>query len=185
MTDWQVGQISGLDDAALAAAVTERFQAIFRNDFADVPFLNDALGIEVRATRRMDEGWRVFLLLTPWMLSRLFLPERDPGLPVPDAWRAEARARTPYVVIGPRISLPLLGGLQQAHINYDATLGHYVVQPLVQSMSGYRSADAVFAAWNDVIAARARVMDEQQRECPWQRELSRREFFGRLVRPRG
>ena len=47
----------------------------------------------------------------------------------------------------------------------------------VQSMDRYDTADAVFQAWNDVIARRVQVMEEQQHDCPWQRELSRREFF--------
>ena len=152
MSDWRIGKPASLSDEALTEAVIARFQAIHDDCFADAPFANHGLGVELRALRHM-EGWHVFLLLTPWMLSRMFLPERDPSLPIPDQWRSEARAGAPYVVIGPAIKLPLLGGFQQAHINHDAVLGHHLVQPLVQNMDHYASADAVFEAWNDVIAA--------------------------------
>lgn len=177
---WQLGPAADLGDEALAAAVVERFRAIHEESFAAEPFANHALGIELRALRRL-EGWCVCLLLTPWMLARLFLPERQPELPLPAGWAAQSRAAAPYQVIGPALDVALLGGAQKAHLNYDATLGHYLVQPLVQSLEPYADADAVFAAWNDVIAHRQQVMESQQRECPWQRELSRREFFGRLA----
>ncbi len=180
MRDWQLGSLAGLGDDALAKAVVARFQVIDEECFAGDPFANHALDVEVRALRRM-EGWCVFLLLTPWMLARLFVPERDPGLAVPADWRASARADAPYVVIGPAVEVSLLGGAQRAHINHDPVIGHYLIQPLVQAMEKFAVADAVFGAWNEVIATRLRVMEQQQRECPWQRELSRREFFGRLA----
>lgn len=185
MAEWELGGLAHLSDAALARAVTAHFQAIYRAVFAGEQCVNHALGFEVRAPRRMDEGWRVFLLLTPWMLSRVLLPEHDPQLSLPDEWSADARAAAPYAVIGPRVSLSLLGRGQQAHINYDMVLGHYLIQPLVQSMRGYASTEAVFAAWNEVIAARMRTMDEQRRDCLWQGELSRREFLTRFSSPRG
>ena len=180
MTDWQLSPAANLGDEAMAGVVVARFRAIHDEFLADDAFANHALGIEVRALRRL-EGWCVFLLLTPWMLARLFLPERQPGLPLPAGWEAAARAGAPYLVIGPAQEINLLGGPQRAHLNYDAALGHYLVQPLVQALEPYADADAVFAAWDQVIAHRLQVMESQQRECPWQREVSRREFFGRVA----
>ncbi|NCS64607.1 MAG: hypothetical protein AUJ86_05200 [Hydrogenophilaceae bacterium CG1_02_62_390] len=179
MSEWQLGSFAGLDDRALAEAVVARFQAIRDDNFTDNPDINPTLGIEVRALRRLD-GWRIFLILTPWMLARIFLAERDPGMTIAREWQAAARTDAPYVVIGPALKLTLVGGDQLAHLNYDRSLGHYLVQPLVQTMDKFTSADAVFQAWNEVIATRQRVMEEQQRDCPWQRELSRREFFTRF-----
>ena len=51
-------------------------------------------------------------------------------------------------------------------------------------MTDYRSADEVFQAWNHVIQTRDRNMEKARRDCAWQKEVSRREFFGRLGKGR-
>ncbi|MDP2155438.1 MAG: [NiFe]-hydrogenase assembly chaperone HybE, partial [Sulfuricella sp.] len=107
--------------------------------------------------------------------------ERDPGLRIPAGWSAAERAVAPFLVIGPLLDFTILGGEQKAHLNYLPELGHFLLQPLVQSMERFESADAVFAAWDEVIKTRDRVMEEQKRECGWQKEVSRREFFSRLA----
>lgn len=163
-------------DAALAARVTAAFGDIYRRHFASEDFANHALPVEVRALRRV-EGWRVMLLLTPWMLARLYLPETVPDLSVPPGWSAAERAGAPYAVIGPLCRFPLLGEAHRAHLNHHPELGHYLVLPLALSMAKYPSADAVFAGWNEVIATRERVMAEGKGDCPWQKEMSRREFL--------
>lgn len=178
---WEVGDAFLHDDQAVATGVTQCFEEIYRRQFHDEWMVNHALPIEVRAFRRM-EGWCVFLLLTPWMMARVFLAERDPGIAIPAEWDAEHRAHAPYEVIGPALSFNLFGNAQQAHLNHTPMLGHYLVQPLVQSMERFACADDVFEAWNDVIRTRNRIMEEQKRECGWQKEVSRREFFARLVR---
>lgn len=183
MTDsppWQLAACAAGTEAELAAAVEARFRAIHETAFTGLFDGNPALPVQVHALRRVEDWW-VFLLLTPWMLSRLFLPWRPPALSMPSAWSAASRREQPYVVIGPALDLRLSSGAQRAHLNYDALLGHYLIQPLVQAMEAYESAQQVFSAWNEVIATRDRVMAEQQRDCPWQREVSRREWFARLL----
>jgi len=177
MADWSwTLAVLPRDDSALAAQVTAVFDDIYRRLFAAEEFANHALPVEVRALRRV-EGWRVMLLLTPWMLARLYLPENLPDLPLPAGWKAEERAGAPYTVIGPLFHFHLLGEARRAHLNYHPDLGHHLLLPLAQAMNHYPSADAVFAGWNEVIATRDRVMAEGKRDCPWQKELSRREFF--------
>jgi hypothetical protein len=179
-TNWQTSAIAALDDAGVVQEVEARFREI--RDALDADALgNPALPVLARAVRR-NEGWCVFLVLTPWMLARVFLPQESPALRLPSGWDAIERAGESYQVIGPAVDLVLSTGTQRAHINYDPVLGHYLVQPLVQAMAQFDSAEAVFGAWNTVIATRDRVMAEQQRDCPWQREVSRREFFSRLMR---
>ncbi len=178
---WEVGDAFLHDDQAVATGVTQCFEEIYRRQFHDEWLVNHDLPVEVRAFRRM-EGWCVFLLLTPWMMSRLFLAERDPGIAIPPEWSIENRTNVSYEVIGPALSFNLLGNTQQAHLNYTPMLGHYLVQPLVQSMERFAGADDVFEAWNDIIRTRNRIMEEQKHECGWQKEVSRREFFSRLVR---
>lgn len=177
---WELGASPRSGDQAVIAAVEDAFGAIYRDWFSAEFLVNHDLPVEVRAFRRSD-GWCVFLLLTPWMMARVFLPERDPGLPVPAGWSAAERAAAPFLVIGPLLDFTILGGGQKAHLNYLPELGHFLLQPLVQSMERFASADAVFAAWDEVIKTRDRAMEEQKRECGWQKEVSRREFFARLA----
>ncbi len=176
---WQLGAWAGEGDQALIATVIASFGAVYRTHFSDEWLVNHTLPLEVRAFRRSD-GWAVFLLLTPWMMARVLLPEYDPGLPIPAGWSAAERKALPFAAIGPLLPFTITGGQQKAHLNYLPELGHFLLQPLVQSMEQYASADAVFAAWDEVIKTRDRVMLEQKRECSWQKEVSRREFFARL-----
>ena len=182
MTDssWKLGTLPPSDDQTVIAAVRDCFGETYRNYFSDQFLVNHNLPIEVRAFRRSDD-WCVFLLLTQWMMARVFLPERDPGLSIPTGWNVSERNEAPFLVIGPPLNFTILGGEQKAHLNYLPELGHFLLQPLVQSMEQYDSADAVFAAWDEVIKTRDRVMEEHKRECGWQREVSRREFFARFL----
>jgi hypothetical protein len=179
-SEWQLSTVATLGDAELAAAVEARFRHIYLASFANELCCNRDLPIQLRALRRVEE-WRVFLLLTPWMLVRMFLPRHDPGIALPDGWTSEERSDRHYVVIGPTLDVVLASGRQQAHLNHDPELGHHLVQPLVLTMEQYPDAESVFAAWNDVIATRDRVMAEQQRDCPWQKEVSRREWFSQML----
>ena len=176
---WKLGESPKRDDHAVIAAVSKSFGEIYTKYFSNEFLVNHDLPIEIRAFRRSD-GYCVFLLLTPWMMARVFLPERDPGLSVPSGWSADERASAPFNVIGPQLDFTMLGEKLKAHLNYVPELGHFLLQPLVLSMEPYESASAVFAAWDEVIKKRDQVMEEQKRECGWQKEVSRREFLGFL-----
>lgn len=177
---WAVSPFAGAPDDKVAAAVVACFRGIYQRHFSEEWLVNHDLPVEVRALRQSD-GWQVMLLLTPWMLARVFLPERQPDITVPEGWGAAERAAAPYTVIGPPVTFSLLGAEHKAHLNYHPDLGHFLIQPLVQSMDKYASADEVFAAWDEVIRTRDRVMAEQKRECGWQKEVSRREFLARVM----
>lgn len=151
--------------------------------FADDPMTNPDIGFQLRAFRR-NRDWRLVLVLTPWMLSRLISPLRDPGVELPATWQAERRIHSEFVLLGPKVSFELLGSRQTAHLNFHPALGHYLLQPIVLSMSAYKSPDEVFEAWNHVIQTRDENMEKLRKDCPWQKEVSRREFFGRLARRR-
>lgn len=177
---WQLIDSKKNDEEVINTVInvfTELYQTYFINEM----LVNHNLPIEIRAFRHTDV-WRIFLLLTPWTLARLFLPERDPGIALPDGWQAEQRIKAPVTVIGPAIPLAILGGRERAHLNYHPTLGHYFIQPLIQSMAPFNTPDDAFQAWNEVITTRNRVIEEQQRRCEWQQEVSRREFFAKLRR---
>jgi len=169
-------------DAPLEQAVLEVHNDILREQLAGDPMLKLALPVMIRALRRVDT-WRVLLLLTPWMLARLLFPDEPPELVVPPGWSARERYKSPYLVLGPNLSFGLLVQPQQAHLNYHQRLGHYLLQPICLDMGPYETADAVFTAWNQVIYTRDENMAQAKRDCPLQKEISRRELFRRFTGP--
>lgn len=181
---WQICTADLADDRALTAAVLDVHQAILRKQMASDPMVNPRLEIQQRAFRHVD-GWRALLLLTPWMLSRLLFPDEPPPLTIPEGWSAEDRKDADYLLLGPRLGFALLGQPQQAHLNYHTRLGHYLLQPICLNMRPYANAAAVFGEWNQVIRTRDENMDKAKRDCPLQKEVSRREFFRRFREPEG
>jgi hypothetical protein len=105
------------------------------------------------------------------------LPTHPPKLELPGGWSAEERQEADYLVLGPRLDFQLLDQPRQAHLNHHPRLGHYLLQPLILNMAGFDSADAVFEAWNRVIRTRDENMEKMRRDCPWQKDVSRRELF--------
>ena len=181
-TSWQLPPPALLeDDNALADAAVHLYRALYRDHFGDLLTINHALPVETRALRRESE-WRLFLLLTPWMLTRVLVPGSAPDVDFPpETSLAECEARDP-VVLGPTLTFRLGNSPQKAHLSYHPLLGHYLLQPLVLAMESYRSADEVYAAWNDVIRTRNANMQRLARSCAWQEEVSRREFLQGLRR---
>ncbi len=179
--EWVAGPQWLAEDTPLKSRVTELFQAIYDSDFSGELMVNHALPVEVRAVRDI-EGWRVCLLLTPWMLSRLYLRCEAPSIPVPPEWSVQSRAQQAYLAVGPGVTFDLLGQRQKAHLNYHPQLGHYLIQPLIMTMEPYRSAREVYETWNGVIERRTANIAKRKLECQWQREVSRREFFAGTAR---
>lgn len=175
---WQVWPAPLADDEQLSAAVLSLHRTIYATDFAHDPAANHGLSVQTRAFRRLQD-WRVMLILTPWMLARLLFPDRPPRLRIPADWRAEARQDQHYQVLGPRLELELLGQAQQVHLNFHPALGHYLLQPVVLNMQPYANPEAVFEAWGGVIRTRDENMEKHRKDCPWQKEVSRRELFSR------
>jgi len=173
---WQAVPDALQDDALLQAVLVDEHRLIYTRCFLDDPAANHALPIMTYAFRRLDQ-WRVFLLLTPWMLARLFVPDRDPGLQIPPEWQAQTRKGHDYQVIGPTFELPLLTGKQRAHLNYSPVIGHYLLHPLILSMMNFNTPEEAFTAWNRVIETRNRNLEKMQHQNPLQEEITRREFF--------
>lgn len=180
---WQLAPPDLVDEVALKARVIAAHEEILAQHLQGDPMLSPALGIQVRASRQI-EGWRVLLLLTPWMLARLLLPGTRPEIAIPDDWTAAVRRTADYLILGPSVGFELLGQPQRAHLSYHEALGHYLLQPLCLDMSPYRDAEAVFAAWSQVIETRDANLERAQRDCPLQREVSRRELFTGRAAPK-
>jgi len=178
---WQCCAPDLADDRDFVEAVQALHREAYEACFADDLAANHRLGVQVRAFRRLQE-WRLLLVLTPWMYSRLLVPDRQPEVAVPAEWTAQRRQGAPYQVLGPAVRLQLLGQPQRAHLNFHSSLGHYLLQPLALNMEPYDSPEAVFAAWNQVIRTRDDNMEKHKKDCPWQKEVSRRELFERFRR---
>jgi hypothetical protein len=176
---WQTCPLGLADDEALGRAVLEAHEGILRGQLAGDPMLNRNLAIQLRAQRRVED-WRVLLLLAPWMLARLLFPDEPPDLEIPVGWTADERRGADYQVLGPSLSFELLGQPQRAHLNYHTALGHYLLQPICLDMRPYRDSESVFEAWNQVIRIRDENMEKAKRDCPLQKEVSRRELFRRI-----
>jgi hypothetical protein len=176
---WQTCSQALSDDVALTAAVLRIHRGILHDQMHADPLLNLDLEIQQRAFRHV-EGWRVLLLLTPWMLSRLLFPDEPPPLDIPAGWSAADRTDREYLLLGPNLRFELLGQPQQAHLNYHPRLGHYLLQPICLNMKPYPDAEAVFEDWNQVIRTRDENMEKAKRDCPLQKEVSRRELFRRI-----
>ena len=179
---WQTCPPDLADDHALTTAVLDAHRAILSEQMASDPMINRAIEVQERAFRHI-EGWRVLMLLTPWMLSRLLFPDAPPSLAIPEGWSAQERKDADYLLLGPRLGFDLLGQPQQAHLNYHTRLGHYLLQPICLDMKPYADGETVFEKWNRVIHIRDQNMEEAKRDCPLQKEVSRREFFRRFREP--
>jgi hypothetical protein len=176
---WQTWPPDLADDQALTAAVLDIHDTILRDRMSADPMVNQKLEVQQRAFRHVD-GWRVLLLLTPWMLSRLLFPDEPPALAIPEGWAADDRTDADYLVLGPRLGFELLGQPQKAHLNYHPRVGHYLLQPICLNMQPYADAEAVFAEWSQVIRVRDQNMEKARRDCPLQKEVSRRELLLRI-----
>lgn len=173
-------EISPLQSDELVAKTVSVFKVIHARHFADDPAVNLALPIVARAFRH-DGVWRLFLLLTPWMLGRLFFPQNDPGLVLPKGWGAASRtADVEFSLLGPSLSFQMHGEGLKAHIHYQPELGHFMIQPLAMNMDRFKSEEAAFDSWSAVIRKRDEMMVEKKKKCGWQAELSRREVFSGL-----
>ncbi len=177
-TQWQICLLDGDD---LMGCTVDEFSSIYQRSFSSSHEVNHILPV-MTSSFRQDGIWRVFLLLCPWMLGRVFMPDRPPELEVPAGWMAKDRVGQEYVALGPSISFQARGGKQKGNIQYQPELGHFLIQPLIFSMDTYGSATDVFNAWSSVIQYRDKKMRESGKECLWQTEVSRRELFFGLFR---
>ncbi len=155
-TSWQ--NFTAKDPQEAEVLLKKTFEKIYRTSFSQTDLLlgvslNPKLGFHVEHLK-LVEPFVTAYVLTPWMLSHIFLPLKTPGLVIPEDWHAEKRQNQPYEVIGPLIEFRLGEQNFKAHLNYHRDLGHYLIQPLVQSMGQYATAEEAFDAWQKVLEFR-------------------------------
>ncbi|MCU7907038.1 MAG: [NiFe]-hydrogenase assembly chaperone HybE [Candidatus Thiodiazotropha sp. (ex Epidulcina cf. delphinae)] len=153
---------------------------IYNDFFSGDPLANPELGFHLHAYRRTS-SWRVVLILTPWMMSRLLFPEKDPHIIIPEGWSGEDRRNSDYQVLGPSLRLGWSGDYMQAHLNYHARLGHYLLQSIALNMQSYATPEEAFKAWNCVIKTRDAYMKRMKKQRPWQKEVSRRALLSKYL----
>ncbi len=164
MSNWQL--IDSVIADNLPELLEKTFAQLYNDDFADAMMgINHKLKVEVRGWHVKD-NWAMGVLLTPWMLTKVYIPLSTPDAPeVPADWQADARHNKPYVVIGDLMTLTIEGQAHRVHINYHPILGHYCVQPLVQKMNTYPDNEAAFAAWGEVLKFRKEYRAKLQSEA--------------------
>ncbi len=181
MSEWQTLPASSAEDAL--SMVMQAFHGIYQQHLAGDLFLNHQLPLAMRGWHEHDD-WYEGIMLTPWMLAHVYFPLKPPAEPMPADWDAAARKNAAYVVIGPLLDFDIGEERPSAHLNYEPSLGHYLLRPLIQSLGKYQTADEVFAEWDGVIAARLayrqQMLEEQQ--AKQQEKVSRREFMTRWLR---
>jgi hypothetical protein len=165
-------------DMRFQLALLVAHRRIYDRHFAQEPSANPALGFHLHDYRRTGE-WRIVVILTPWMLSRLLFPERVPDIPIPEGWSAEERHESDYQLLGPTVDLAWNGGDIKAHLNYQEILGHYLLQPIALDMQQYDTPESAFSACDKVITTRDEHMQRTQQSCSWQEELSYRALFAK------
>ena len=67
-----------VDAAAIAARVHSTFERVQRERMAGLPFINEALGVELVGLRRWRGLW-LGALVTPWFMNLLLLPGDGEG----------------------------------------------------------------------------------------------------------
>jgi hypothetical protein len=174
-TTWHRYPDELIADHRLIDTIIQIQQQLQAGPLADAPDLNPLLPIQVRAMRRI-ESWRVLLLLTPWLFGRLFFPDQAPQLKITPDWFAAIQAYRDHQLLGPACQFQLFNQPQRAHLAIHPQLGHYLLQPLCLDMQTYQSPEDIFGRWNEVIKVRDHTMQQTQRQCLLQRDISRREF---------
>ena len=173
---WQLLPSHLQSDMRFQMALLVAHRRIYDRWFAEEPSSNPQLGFHLRGYRR-SANWRILLMLTPWMLSRLLFPEQTPDIVIPQGWSAHEQRGSDYQWLGPVVRLDWDDRELKAHLNYQETLGHYLLQPLALDMRPYASPDAAFQVWDDSIKRKDANLQRRQRNRDWQTEGLRLELL--------
>ncbi|MBF0419773.1 MAG: hypothetical protein HQL78_06360 [Magnetococcales bacterium] len=131
-----------------------------------------------RAFREVD-GWRMFLLLSPYRLVRILVPPQDHADTA--EWLRLVRGHGASG-LGPLVSIVVNQGQRKAHVQFHDHLGLHFLEPLVLNVAGFINNDAVFLAHEKIIETRDAIMARTGRVCSTQTEISRRELFSPFAR---
>lgn len=131
-----------------------------------------------RAFREVD-GWRMFLLLSPYRLVRILVPPQDHADRA--NWLRLVRDDASSG-LGPLVTIAVNLGPRKAHVQFHDQLGLHFLEPLVLNVAGFTSNEEVFSAHEKIIETRDAIMARTGRVCSTQTEISRRELFSPFAR---
>lgn len=169
-TDWQLINAKTMREVhdQLIDVFSNTYHQAFEDEWMGV---NHNLNVELRSLK-FEDGWVTGFLLTPWMLSNIFIPVmKPPEIQIDKEWLADARENQAYVVIGPLKKFALGDVEKKANLNFDKRIGHYLLQPLVQTMDKYSDNAQAFGAWSEVIKIREEYYAKKQQELELKQEL--------------
>lgn len=124
------------DADALAARAQAVFSRVRRERMAGLPFVNDALGVELVGLRRWRGLW-LGVLVTPWFMNLLLLPD--------DGARAggEApQARWPRLAVGDSVRFAFPAGVFEFIAGREGELGEYLACSLFSPMFDFADHEA-------------------------------------------
>lgn len=137
-----------------ADALTQRFQAIYRDSMRDLPIVNAALDVEAVGFRQFG-AHALGVLVTPWFMNLVLLPADE-------TWA--------NLAAGDTAPIELPSGKLEMTVTHDERLGVYLSAVLFRSTS-----DIAEQALAREIALQ--IMHDLFIEAPQGKSLSRRELF--------
>jgi len=175
MTDRDATPIEA-DAAAIAARVQAAFERVRRERMTGLPFVNEALRVELVGLRRWRGLW-LGVLVTPWFMNLLLLPGDGTG-PSQDP-----SARWPAVRTGEYASFSFPAGVMSFLAGREGEVGEYLSCSLFSPMFEFadhetarQTAEACLGALFDASAAGGKAATEpRQTEEPT--PVSKRDFL--------
>lgn len=172
--------LAGLVDAA-AAGVTARVQAAFERvqheRMAGLPFLNEALRVELVGLQRWHGLW-LGVLITPWFMNLLLLP--GDGVTAGD----DVPARWPAVATGDYARFGFPGGVMSFLAGREGELGDYLACSLFSPVFEFadqgaarQTAVACLVALFDRATAAGQSAEDQKPQAAAPSAINKRDFL--------
>jgi len=163
--------------AAIAARVESTFERVRRERMAGLPFVNEALRVELVGLRRWRGLW-LGVLVTPWFMNLLLLPGDGAaeGGEVPASW--------PSVRTGDYAQFPFPAGVMSFLAGREGEVGEYLSCSLfspVFEFAGHdvarQTAEACLAALFDPAAGGRPATEPAQEQDAEPASVSKRDFL--------
>jgi [NiFe] hydrogenase assembly HybE family chaperone len=165
------------DAAAIAARVQSAFERVQRERMTGLPFVNQALGVELVGLHRWRGLW-LGVLITPWFMNLILLPGDGGG-----ANDDSPPARWPAVRTGDYARFVFPAGVLSFLAGHEGEAGDYLACSLFSPMFEFadheaarQTAEACLAALFDT-AASAEPADEAQDGAAAPAAVSKRDFL--------
>ena len=168
--------------AAIAARVQATFERVRRERMAGLPFVNEALRVELVGLRRWHGLW-LGVLVTPWFMNLVLLP--DDGAPSAQ----EEPARWPAVRTGEYASFTFPAGIMSFLAGREGELGEYLSCSLFSPMFEFAEHDiarqiaeaCLVALFDPAVAGGVPAAEPVKAEQPT--PVSKRDFLRGRWRP--